>query len=649
MVLAAATLSAAPWTVVGPDGGDVRSLSSDPGNPDHIILGTSTGTLFQSTDGGRSWSRFAHLGEGDGSVLDHVVFDPQNPSTIFVAAWSVENQQAGEIYRSRDGGVSWQALPGMHGKSIRALAISSSDSRVLAAGALDGVFRSQDGGDSWEKITPADQQVKNVESIAIDPKNPSIVYAGTWHLAWKTPDAGANWTHINKGMIDDSDVFSIIVDASNPSVVFASACSGIYKSESAGELFQKIQGIPFTARRTRVLKQDPSNPGTVYAGTTEGLWKTLDAGKSWKRMSDPEVVVNDVWIDPRDSQHVLLATDRGGVLASRDGALSFVSSNRGYTHRYVTSIVADRGNPSNILVGVVNDQEFGGVFASRDGGQHWGQKVSGLKGRDVFVLKQASNGEFVAGTNRGIFVLASNESEWKPANLVVGEKTSMRTVKKGAKKTTVAVKTEVHSELDARVNDLVLSRDRWFAATSSGLYSSSNQGKSWNGGPVLGKTDFTAVESDGSLIAAATGASVLLSKDGGSSWQESSLAAYVTNIHGLTLTPGWQIFVTSREGAFQSVDGTNWRHVLKGLPDRNISSVVFDEDTKRLLATSTDTGVIFESADAGRSWQRGPDSGYPLRHLDVIHGRILAATPFDGVIIEPEAAPERAAKGAGSN
>jgi hypothetical protein len=74
--------------------------------------------------------------------------------------------------------------------------------------------------------------------------------------------------------------------------------------------------------------------------------------------------------------------------------------------------------------------------------------------------------------------------------------------------------------------------------------------------------------------------------------------------------------------------------------------VVFDKDNQRLLATSTDTGVIFESADAGRSWQRGPDSGYPLRHLDVIHGRILAATPFDGLIIEPEA-PQRA--GAGSN
>src|SRR5262249_39709127 len=229
----------------------------------------------------------------------------------------------------------------------------------------------------------------------IDPRDPNVVYAGTWHLAWKTADAGANWQHINKGMIDDSDVFSIIVDSSNPSVVFASACSGIYKSENAGELFHKVQGIPFSARRTRVLKQDPSNPAVVYAGTTEGLWKTADAGKTWKRVSNPEVVVNDVLVDPRNSQRVLLATDRSGVMASDDGAQTFVASNHGYTHRYVTSILADKHDPNTILVGVVNDKEWGGVFVSHDGGREWMQKSAGLGGRDVFALKQASNGALI--------------------------------------------------------------------------------------------------------------------------------------------------------------------------------------------------------------------------------------------------------------
>ena len=112
----------------------------------------------------------------------------------------------------------------------------------------------------------------------------------------------------------------------------------------------------------------------------------------------------------------MLATDRAGVLASEDGGHSFVTSNHGYTHRYVTSILADKNDSNTLYVGVVNDREMGGVFVSHDGGQHWLQKSKGLDGRDVFTLKQASNGELVAGTNRGMFILAHNASEWSPIN-----------------------------------------------------------------------------------------------------------------------------------------------------------------------------------------------------------------------------------------
>ena len=105
-----------------------------------------------------------------------------------------------------------------------------------------------------------------------------------------------------------------------------------------------------------MLKQDPNSPGTVYAGTTEGLWKTTDGGKTWKHATNSEIVVNDVLIDPRNSNRVLLATDRSGVLASDNGAQTFNASNHGYTHRYVSSILADQNDPNAILVGVVNDR-----------------------------------------------------------------------------------------------------------------------------------------------------------------------------------------------------------------------------------------------------------------------------------------------------
>jgi photosystem II stability/assembly factor-like uncharacterized protein len=643
---ACAAASSQPWAVLGPDGGDVRSLAYDPQNPDRVLLGTSTGVLYISNDGGHAWSRFAKLGAGDDYVLDHIAFDPQNSKTIFVSAWSVQDQNAGDIFRSHNGGKDWESLPGMHGKSVRAMAVSASDDQVVVAGTLDGVYRSTNGGKDWNKISP-DGIVKNIESIAVDPKDPNTVYAGTWHLAWKTSDGGANWQHINKGMIDDSDVFSIIVSSANPSEVFASACSGIYKSTSGGTEFEKVKGIPFTARRTRVLKQDPSNPAIVYAGTTEGLWKSVDEGKNWKRMSNPEVVVNDVLIDPRDSHRVLLATDRSGVLASEDSAATFTSSNHGYSHRYVSAILPDSKEANVLYIGLVNDREFGGVFTTHDNGQTWQQKSSGLDGRDVFTLKQAPNGTILAGTNRGMFELLPNTSTWHPINDIVAEKTVSRSVTlKSGKKKILTSTTSKHSVLEGRVNDTDLDSSRWFAATSAGLFTSKDHGKIWMGGPVEGEKDFVSVKAADGIVVAATRSTVLVSQDSGAAWQQTArLASYPVNIRDVTVTDV-QIFVAAREGAFHSSDsGKTWEHLLAGLPDKDITSVTYDPGRKRLLATSGQTGVVFESSDGGSTWQRGPDSGFPLRRISVMHGRYVGATPFDGVIAQPELESQSASAG----
>jgi photosystem II stability/assembly factor-like uncharacterized protein len=637
------------WAVLGPDGGDVRSLAFDPHDPNRIFLGTSTGVIFVSEDGGHRWARFAKLGSGDDYVLDHIAVDPHNSETIFVSAWSVQDQSAGEIFRSNNGGKDWEPLSAMHGKSVRAMAVSASDPKVIVAGALDGVYRSRDGGNVWEHIS--DTGIKNIESIAVDPKDASVVYAGTWHLAWKTSDGGAHWQHINKGMIDDSDVFSIIVSSANSSEVFASACSGIYKSTSGGDHFEKIQGIPFSARRTRVLKQDPSNPAVVYAGTTEGLWKSVDEGKTWKHMTTSEVVVNDVLIDPRNSQRVLLATDRSGVLASDDSAATFSTSNHGYSHRYVSAILPDSKEPNMLYIGVVNDREFGGVFSTHDGGQSWQQTSSGLDGRDVFTLKQSSNGTLVAGTNRGLFALAPGSATWHPINNVVVVKTVSHSVKlKSGKTKTVSSSSSTRSILEGRVSDTDLASSRWFAATSAGLFISKDQGKVWMGGPIAGQQDFVSVEAQDGLVVAATRSSVLVSQDAGTAWQPARLASYPINVRSVTVAPDGQIFVATREGAFHSADsGKSWDHVAAGLPDKDITSVTYDGSHKRLLATSGQTGVVFESSDGGSTWQRGPDSGFPLRRIGVVHGHYVGATPFDGVIAQPDNEAQNASASGGSN
>lgn len=622
------------WKLLGPDGGDARSLAYDPRNPDRIFMGTSTGSVFVSTNGGHSWSRFAHLGRGDDYVIDHIVLDPRNPEVMFASAWNLEEHNSGDVFRSHDAGQKWESLSDMHGKGIRVLAMAASDSNVLVAGALDGVYRTKDGGDTWLRISPANHaEIKNIESIAIDPKDPNVIYAGTWHLAWKTSDGGITWRHINQGMIDDSDVFSIIIDPTNAAVVYASACSGIYRSDSAGEVFQKVQGIPFAARRTRILKQDPNNPNVVYAGTTQGLWKTTDAGKSWRQVTNSSIVVNDLFVDPRNSSRLLLATDRGGVMASDNGGLTLVSSNYGYTHRYVTSILVDVKDPSALFVGIANDREWGGVFSFRDGGS-WEQRSAGLGGRDVFALAQAANGTLFAGTNRGIFILRPHAGMWQPMGNRTLEK-SAAAPPRTRNNNFADPPSATHSLMNAKINDLNVTSDRWLAATSEGLFSSVDNGKTWNGGPVLGRTDFVAVRRAANLLVVASRAEVLISLDDGTNWQVARFISELKGIRGLAIAPGGDIIVASREGAFRSPDsGATWQLMLNGLPDRDLSSVSYDDSAKVLLATSASSGVIFSSNDGGKLWSQGPDVGYPLRRVITVHGRFVAVTPFDGVIAQ---------------
>src|SRR6185369_10178385 len=156
--------------------------------------------------------------------------------------------------------------------------------------------------------------------------------------------------------------------------------------------FHRILGLPHSAIRTRVLKQDSQRSAIVYAGTTGGLWKSVNGGDTWKLVTDDSVVVNDVLVDPVQPNHVLVATDRGGVLASNDGFAHYQASNRGFAHRVVGGVVVDNKDPNRIFVGVVNDKQFGGLFVSNDTGATWKQSNLGMGDRDILSLQQGPEG-----------------------------------------------------------------------------------------------------------------------------------------------------------------------------------------------------------------------------------------------------------------
>ncbi|HEY3704147.1 MAG TPA: transcriptional regulator [Terracidiphilus sp.] len=624
----------ASWNPVGPDGGDARVLSSVPGKPAHLYLGTTNSLLYESTDQGANWHRLAKLDSTDDLVIDHILVDTSTPSLIYAAAWKFDRPE-GSLWVSRDAGKTWQELKGLHGQSIRAFAQAPSDHHMLFAGTLQGVFRSNDAGETWNQISPAGStEIHEVESLAIDPRDPNIVYAGTWHLAWKTTDGGAHWNNIKQGVIDDSDVFSIIIDPEQANIVYMSACSGIYKSENGGAQFRKIQGIPATARRTRVLKQDPVHRDTVYAGTTEGLYKTTNAGHTFQRMTGPDVIVNDVYVDTSDPDRVLLATDRSGVLTSSDAAVKFVASNHGFSARKVQALTVDPKEPSRVYAGVVNDKTYGGAFLSEDGGVRWSQVAEGLEGRDVFSLAQSADGSLLAGTNSGIFAL--EKGAWAPRNTIANTVAKATpAVVKGKKITVEKNVKEPTRQFDGRVFALDLSGDVWAAATSGGLYTSKDKAASWQGGPGQG-ADFTSITVHGVTMAASRPTGIVLSNDAGATWWPMGVPTAVTRIHRVAFANDGTLWLGSREGVYFTRDkGKTWMWVHR-LPLVDVSDLYYDSKTNKVLVSSRGSDFIYAIDDQSLDW-KWYQTGFHLYLVRAAGDRLLAASLDDGVLVEPRA------------
>jgi photosystem II stability/assembly factor-like uncharacterized protein len=636
----------APWSPTGPDGGDARRFAFSPSDPSRIYLGTTDSWLYVSSDGGSSWSRLARLGALDDLVVDSLVVDRSDPKTLYAGVWAIDHPDGG-VYLSHDEGRTWIEAPEMRGQSVRALTQSRSDPRVLVAGTLSGVYRSADAGRHWREISPpGGKEIHEVESIAIDPYDPEIVYAGTWHLPWKTSDGGAQWTSIHEGVIDDSDVFSMIVDPSRPSVMFLSACSGIYRTDNFGYEFRKVQGIPSTARRTRSLLLDPTDRNTVYAGTTEGLYKTTDGGDSWSRMTDPNVIVNDVYVDPRNPKHVLLATDRSGILASEDAAAGFQASNTGFSQRQVASLLVDGKSPQTMYAGVINDKAYGGVFVSTDQGRTWKQQSEGLHGDDIFILAQSQDGTLLAGSSKGIFRwdgtawthADSASSQPDPAAPMKPEKTHAGAGKRRPAEPKIQ---QDPVQLQGRVDALQAVGDAWFAATAQGLFRSADRGASWTyvaiqevEGARPGSGSYRTIAADGRQIFIAGRTSIMASGDAGATWHAVAFPTGLTALSSLALTPDGTLWAGGREGVFFSKDqGQTWS-ILKRLPVVAVNSLAWDPSLARLMVTCDVGTVIYAVDPRDESWTWW-NAGWTVHSVASLGGRLAAASFYSGVVVQP--------------
>ncbi len=646
-VAAPGAAHAVSWFPFGPDGGDARSFASDPQDHLHLFLGTINGWIYESHDGGAKWVRLANVGKRDDLALDNIIVDPLNPQHILVGAWVLDHPDGG-LFVSNDGGRTWENLPQMRGQSVRSMTESHSDPKTMLAGTLEGVYRSVDSGKHWRLISPVgSRELHEVESVAIDSADSNTLYAGTWHLPWKSTDGGEHWSNMKDGIIEDSDVFSIIVDPVKPQNVYLSACSGIYKSEDRGEKFRKVQGIPSSARRTRVLMQDPSHQATVFAGTTEGLFRSDDSGANWIRTTGPEVIVNDVYIDEKDPRHVLIATDRGGVLASDDGGDSFHASNRGFSARQITTFAADPKHPATVYVGVVNDKDWGGVFQSTDGGLRWTQQSAGLQGRDVFSLTESHAGTLLAGTGHGIFRM--QDSVWTrvdgmPAAKKAPAPKPVAKAAKGAKghaaarhpATKAVVLPAAAKSFDPSVYALASTDLSIVAATTGGLLTSDDDGGTWNLVKGTGSEPWRFAAATRHMAVAATLHAIEYSTDSGATWKPAKLPEKLTQIAAVAIEDTGELWTGGREGVYVSSDGGASWTVPENLFVSGVNSIYYDAQTKRILLTALGATTMAFTVQMPERKVSFTDTGWNLRFVRPVGDHMVGATLFDGIVVQPQ-------------
>jgi photosystem II stability/assembly factor-like uncharacterized protein len=583
------TANAQTWTAVGPLGGNVRALVSDPVRPNVLYVGTADGYVLCSQDAGEHWEPRGRVANG---VITIIVPTSDRSGALFAAVWTAEvHGEGGGVFLSRDGGRTWR-VSGLSGHAVRALVEAPSDKNILIAGALDGVFRSNDFGKTWERITPlGDSELHNVDSLAIDPQDPGIIYAGTFHLPWKTIDGGKHWTPIHAGMIDDSDVLNLEVNPSQSQQIFAGACSGIYRSDDAGANWNKIEGLPYSARRTLTIRQDPTNPATLFAGTTEGLWKTTDGGARWQRMSAKDLVVDALLIVPAarsSSAHdgaeflvaparLLIGTEDRGVLGSDDGGAHFQAFNTGFHHRQVISLAVDSEKATTVAAVLANSPEQ--IVQSDDGGQNWFVIDAGLNGEIIKKIFSSPVGWLAAMGSGGLARFDSAERKWLP----LGNKESAHFF----------------------VNDIAFNTTGWLAASSDGLFVTHDDGITWRAIPFT--TGNLAVDSvrllgDSQKIRLVSSNAMVFSDDAGKSWTWKDLPLDSGGALRLESADDATLLVAARNGLYISRDnGASWQRLQNGLPSARPEDLLIRED---LWLVSMRGRGLFLSLDRGGSWSR---------------------------------------------
>jgi hypothetical protein len=221
------------WVVSndGLGGGFLWALAMDPASPSHLVVGGAD--VYESTDGGASWTSIGNLGGAVNAVAIH----PTNPLVIYAGTFG-DQFNGGALYKTIDGGMSWRRLfriPGSY-RAVTDIEVDPSNPGNVYVGIdstdpLGSIMKSTDAGKNWLQVE-VDSVAGTLHDLAIVPADPSTIWAGTDNGAYVSQDGGLHWTQWSPGLRSDH-VLAIAVNDSGSLVYAANGGAGVARLDAS--------------------------------------------------------------------------------------------------------------------------------------------------------------------------------------------------------------------------------------------------------------------------------------------------------------------------------------------------------------------------------------------------------------------------------
>jgi photosystem II stability/assembly factor-like uncharacterized protein len=635
-------------------------------DPLTYYMGTTGGGLWKTSDAGYEWKNISDGFFKTGSV-GAVAVAISDPNVVYVgmgehAPRGVMTTFGDGVYKSTDAGTSWKNIGLVATQHIARIVVHPKNEDILwvaAQGPLHGtstergIFKSSNGGKSWTK-TLSINETTGCSELSIDPTNPRILYASMWDHGrkpwqvksggigsglYKSVDGGETWKKLEIGLPKAIGKSAIAVCPSQPSNVYALLESdwekeegGLYLSVDGGQKWSQISKDHRLIQRSWYyieLFVDPNNDQNIFVLSAPAL-KSINGGASWTTINGTHGDFHDLWINPTNSQNMIISDD-GGSAISFNGGKSW--SHQDLPTAQLYRINVDNKVPFNIYAG---QQDNTSVKIPS-----WNIKGSSIERKDweysaggesAFLAFDPNNPRYVlGGSYQGTIDVLDTETKMS-VNVMAAP---IQYLGRDAKD--MKYRFNWNAPIICSIHD-----PNVFYHGAQSVLKTTDLGKSWREvSPDLTKNEkekqgragvpFTneavgaenygtltylaeSVLEKGVLYAGSDDGLVHLTTDDGKTWRNvTPQGLEECQINAIEVSPHQKAtvyiatnrykFNDHKPGFYKSTDyGKSWVKVNAGLPENSISRVIREDNVQKdLLYAGTENGIYY-SSDGGKNW-----------------------------------------------